>query len=478
MERRGVITNIGFIVNKTTLCAVLGPRLDEYLAGLTVKAVSKVGRPKPFRLYREIRLSGVEYYVLPRGCSQTFSRLRILDVRCELPAVAQIALRFEGELYANQVVVRDHLLAGPFAREYGQCTLNMGAGLGKTATAAGLILAMRLPTVYVVKDRFLQKQAYNDLRSFFPHASICRFDNKKYDGKKHDIVIIVINSALLQNNRFYGQFGLAIVDEIHAYCKEKRAKLFWMTQCRYLLGMSATTNDRTDRLDKVYHQHYGDVVEASTLPGFDNAGAEFQGRVKAILYDGSEEYCHDVYNDTTGMLFVPGMLDLIMRDPARNRLIVAETVKLWRKPYRYTYVFSERREHLETLAAMIREAIGEMPVIEDGVAVNTMMGGIKEPDLEVAVRSRVILTTYSFGSTGISIRHMNSAVFATPRRNGYLQTCARIMRRGSDLTIVRKFVDVVDRKCALRYQHGGRRQAYEHYGFTVKYKNVAHAAIP
>lgn len=463
----GYVSDIGFMVGSAVLAGIFKTRLDDYLSKLKVKAVSKVGHPKPFKLYREVTFAGRSHYILPRGCVDGFRASKLLNVVDLLPPKPRVDYEFEGELYQNQVVVRDHLMTKYFAGDYGQCTLNMGAGLGKTATAAGMITALKTRVLYVTKDRFLQKQAYGDLKGFFPRAKICKFENKKYDPTaQYDIVVIVINSALMQKRPFFTQFGLAIVDEIHAFCKRKRSELFWLLQMRYLLGMSATTNDRSDQLDAVYHRHFGDVVHAASLPGFDIAGAEFQGKVKAIRYAGPEKYAQDIYSEQTGMLFTPAMISLLTQDPARNRLVVDEIIKLWRKPSRYIYVFSEYREHLTTLASMLKERIGVDAVMEDDV--NTMMGGIKDDALERAVKSRIILTTYGFGSTGISIKHMNACVFATPRRNGYKQTCARAMRRGSDLTIVRKFIDIVDSKSALKYQFCGRKQAYDYYGFTIK----------
>jgi hypothetical protein len=466
-----------------------------------------MGYAKSFRLYKEVKIEGKNHLIFPRGTAKSFGN--IIGVRDGLLEAPAVNFAFEGELFENQIVVCDYLMQNYLGGPHGCCTLNMGAGLGKTATSAGIIHRRGVRTLYITKDRFLQKQAYDDLKSFFPHARIAKFDNSKYDPEAppYDITIMVVNSAMLQPRSFYAKFGLIIVDEIHAYCGKQRAELFWNLQSRYLLGMSATTNDRTDALDVIYHRHFGDVVHASSLPGFNIAGAEFQGKVKIIKYKGEDRYAKDIYNETTGMLFVPAMIALMVQDEKRNRLVVREIMKLWRKPNRYIYVFSEYRDHLETLRTMLKKQMaqevlkrvmnavenqsrepGDLKriveeeaakaeaelVLDDGETCNKLMGGVKDEDIKQAVKGRVILTTYGYGSTGISIKHMNSAVFATPRRNGYKQTLARAMRRGSDPAIVRKFVDIVDQKTAIKYQLYGRKQAYDYYGFSTKTVNIDH----
>lgn len=467
---KGYVSGLGLVVPETTMDRLFGKKKEDFLKGLCVTAVNKFGKPKPIQLYRKIIVNKSPHVVLPRGCAERLRKHGGMLLDDMLPELPRIRYAFEGELYENQKIVCDYLMERYFNGKFGSCTLNMGAGLGKTATAAGLIQRIGSRSLFVVKDRFLQKQAFVEMKSFFPTASICKFENKKYKpDTPYDIVIIVINSALLQRREFFNSFGLVIFDEVHTYCKRKRAEVFWLAQTRYLLGMSATTDDRPDRLDPVFHRHLGDVVHAASLPGFDISGAEFQGDVKVIKYHGDEKYCRDVISEATGALFTPAMIDLIIQDPARNTAIVDEIVELWRDPIRHIYVFSEYRSHLETLAEMIRKRIGVEPAFDDAIPqCNTMMGGIKDDALAIAIKSRIILTTYGYGSTGVSIPVMNASVFATPRRNGYKQTCPRIMRRGSDVTIVRKFIDFVDVNCGLKYQYGGRFQAYDFYGFAIK----------
>ncbi len=471
---KAIISNWGVIIEEQALKNAFGVKYPNFLKKLTVVSIQKVGAPKTIKLYKQLTLDK-PYVVLPRNVVHNL-RAVITAVECKLAPLPRVVYDFQGELYENQIVVRDYLMHNVYSGAYGNCTLNMGAGLGKTATAAGMIQAIGTRTLYVAKDRFLQKQAYGDLVSFFPAARISKYDSKKYSADAPvDILIIIVNSAMLLDRKFFEQFGLIIVDEIHAYCGQKRSELFWKLQSRYLLGMSATTNDRIDHMDAVYHNHFGRVVHAAELPGFDMTGAEFTGTVHVVKYVGSSEYAQNIYSETTGMLFTPSMIALLTRDPARNRLIVKEVMNLLRDPLRYIYVFSEYREHLEVLSKMIRDAAGIDVVIEDDV--NTMMGGIKDDILARVMKSRVILTTYSYGGTGISIKPMNAAVFGTPRRNGFKQICARIMRRGSDVTINRIFIDIVDQKILIKHQHNGRRQAYEHYGFNYEKRCVDHANI-
>ena len=81
--------------------------------------------------------------------------------------------------------------------------------------------------------------------------------------------------------------------------------------------------------------------------------------------------------------------------------------------------------------------------------------------------ARMLLTTYGYAGTGISIDKMTAIVFLTPRRAQMKQIIPRILRRGGDLSITRRIIDIIDKRTPMQYQYGDRSIAYDFYGMQV-----------
>ncbi len=103
------------------------------------------------------------------------------------------------------------------------------------------------------------------------------------------------------------------------------------------------------------------------------------------------------------------------------------------------------------------------------IPVSILRGGVKSTAVNDAraARSHVVLTTYGFSRRGISLPDMTSVVLATPRRNGSTQVLGRILRRGSDESIVRQVVDIVDTRTGLKGQVSDRRKVYKLKGYEI-----------
>jgi hypothetical protein len=62
---------------------------------------------------------------------------------------------------------------------------------------------------------------------------------------------------------------------------------------------------------------------------------------------------------------------------------------------------------------------------------------------------------------------MTAIVLTTPRRNGSKQIIGRILRRGSDESIIREIVDIVDMRCNLHSQYYDRKKIYIEKGYDI-----------
>ncbi|MFA6165821.1 MAG: DEAD/DEAH box helicase family protein [Gemmatimonadaceae bacterium] len=124
---------------------------------------------------------------------------------------------------------------------------------------------------------------------------------------------------------------------------------------------------------------------------------------------------------------------------------------------------------------------GESPPKGDSKPdISLLRGGVARGEVAGARRagSHIVLTTYGFSRRGISLPDMTAIVTATPRRNGQRQILGRILRRGSDESIVRQVVDFVDVRTGLRGQYADRRRIYLEKKYPIQKVSVSYEDYP
>ena len=367
------------------------------------------------------------------------------------------------------------------------CTFVMGAGKGKTFIAAGLIWRLGMTALYIAPNKHLRGQATEDMKQMFPAAKVYQVKGKEvalallndnntkiFDFRAADICVCVINTAIKLDDRFYSHFGFTIFDEVHMYCSSEFSHIFHLGQTAAILGLSATPN-RADGFDLLFRKYVGDVIDANDLD-VEEVPIPWRGNVTAIYYHGPPEYTQVVSRTIRGesRVYVQGMIKQFIEDEERNKLCADKIVELHNMGDKNIFAFSESRDHLLLIADILSAKIHEKTGI--------LRGGISRDQIAIAVGSRIILTTYSYSGTGVSIKKMNSIIFLTPRRSNMIQILGRILRLGGNPEITREIIDIVDANTPLRSQfsckiRGGgekltRMRAYEYYNFPVKIQHI------
>ena len=474
----------------------MGPRLDSFFKKYTLTFRPKVGRPIHVKQYEAITLAGKACVCLPRTLIADMLQESIIErlIVC-LPARVKYTHPWavKIEMYSNQIAVVDHLMGTIFTEERmtagtACAILNMGAGMGKTFVCASIAARLGLRTLFITLRKSLCDQAVADFRRCFcdedtPHelsARIGKFERKNHreGAKNQDVTAIVINSALKQNKEFFAGYSFVVFDEVHTYCSDQRKEIFKKCSQWVCLGMSATTADRNDGFDAIAHDEiaFGGVIHADGLPGFDTGSIIFNMSAEVVNYKGPPEHTKTLYHDSTDKLFCPYMNAQFMADPYRNALVVAEIRKLvsWRGPAGEKHcvlVFCEECGPLNKMLERLIAAFGADAV--ECPEMGTFMGGISADKVtEMRNCADILLATYAYAGTGISIIRATAIVFLTSRRSGMKQILARIMRLGSDVNIPREVIDIVDARTPIKFQLGSRMQAYEHYGFAMSERTV------
>lgn len=483
----------GFNLPVSYLRRRLGNDYQKFIDNLTVRTKQTIGPDKIARAYQEYFSDGYKFISLPRTvCQEMKKNGFIKNINNNMPLGRQINLIAEGKLNDSQQIVVDGLMKNIYnndniKRGTSNCTFVMGAGKGKTFVAAGVIGQIGKTTLYIAPTKHLRVQAVDDLRKMYPAAIIYQVKGKEvtailsgetkklFDFRLADICVCVINTAIKMPTEFFNNFGFTVFDEVHMYCASEFSKIFWKSQTNCVMGMTATPT-RTDGFDLVYKKCVGDLVTADSIleaAEYVVNDVKFTGKVTAIYYYGPPEYTVTTTRLVGGKdtVYVQGIIKQLIEDEARNKMAVEEIMNLYKDITRNIFVFSESRDHLILFADMLSNKILEPAGI--------LRGGVSRDQITLAVGSRIILTTYSYSGTGVSIKKMNTLVFLTPRRSNMIQILGRILRLGGDHTIQREIIDIVDAKTPLRGQFTSvrgdkatRQKAYEFYGFPITKKYV------
>ena len=376
----------------------------------------------------------------------------------------------------NQTIAMDHLINTVYATESeligrSSTVLVMGTGMGKSYMAAAAVGRIGRKTLIIAPSDIVLSETRSALSNSYPTLIIGEYNcNTKIDG---DVVLMIINSALndefvfttkqripgqrkleLQTVRYkwyeyFSKFGFVIYDEIHNYTSTNRQEIFWRTNFRFGLGLTATPNENSWEMDMVFQRHVGDLIREADIPNYNQNQIVWQGSVIPIYYEGPSEHTRRILNDVTGWTSHGDMCNQFTRDPYRNKLIMTLLVQLW-KENRNVFVFSRTREHVDRMAGEFSTLVEGGTKTDDTNHISiALMGGASSETVHAARSASMIFITYDYGWQGVSIPKMDTLVFTTPRVAKMRQIRGRITRKSGDITIHRRIYDIVDANTEL-----------------------------
>ena len=393
---------------------------------------------------------------------------------------------------------------------------------GKTFTAMNIINRLKVKTLIVVPNTYLLTQWVELLEEYFPNNKIGQYYGKeKKDG---DIVVAIINSLINDDfiftstklveieeikkgkskikikkeksiitksyKEYFKEFGFVILDESHIYCTDSFKVAYNRFQSTYMLGLSATPNERTNKCDIISHLNVGKVLIANEIENYQNDNTKFSAMVSVVKYNGPDKYTNIHINESTRMICVPKIIEELVNDEYRNKLIIDQIYELFDLKLNI-FVFSERRSHLEYLHEQFNYLLDEkfenseslknnLSIPELDINKNIVLyGNSSDDDINTAkTNSNVIFTTYAYSSTGVSINRMTAMILATPRKSKATQIIGRIFRLNKENNhIQRIIIDIIDNKSVLKNQFYERKKAYKERNAEITTKIVNYTDI-
>lgn len=453
--------------------------------------------------------------IFPRFLGFSLCKLNIINkIINTIKNGESIKMEYIGQSNENQNNIIKYILNNIYTLnnlEHGKCglTLKVLPGFGKTFIAMDLIGKINQKTLVIVPNTYLLKQWVELLTKYFPNNTIGEYYGKT--KKNGDIIVSIINSLINDTfelrdhinkkikytysyEEFFEQFGFIILDESHIYCTDIFKVVYHRFQSSYMLGLSATPDERQNKCDLISHANIGNVLDAHTLPDFIHSDIKFTADLHLIKYNAPDEYIKMHINPVTKMICVPQIIEDIINDPYRNKLILNELLNLFESKLNI-FVFSERRSHLEYLYNQFNYLLEEyysnenytnenydsyLSVPELDINNNLVLyGGSTDEDIENAKnKSNIIFTTYSYSSTGVSIDKMNAVILSTPRKSKSKQIIGRIFRLNKENSHVKRvIIDIIDNKNVLKNQLYSRMTAYKERECNIYKKNINYDEI-
>lgn len=328
----------------------------------------------------------------------------IIDLRHTAPP---FPMTFEGELRPYQKDAVKAILEHDFG------VLESGTGSGKTVIALAVIAHRNQPTLILVHTKELLYQWAERIRTFLNSEPGLLGDGH---AEVRPVTVAIVNTARRMLEELPEHFGQLCVDECHRVPASLFTDVVKHFNCRFMLGLSATAF-RRDGLTRVISFYLGDRSYRVDPEQLQQSGAvlrpEFIQRPTSFKY---------VYRGN-----YQALLKSLTKNHDRNLQIVNDVVHETKSADGVILVVSDRIEHCEELAAMLRNAginavalTGKTPADERTSVVESLQqGGVK-----------VLVSTVQLIGEGFDCRGLETLFLTTPIKftGRLLQVVGRILR--------------------------------------------------
>ncbi|GAA5481318.1 TOTE conflict system archaeo-eukaryotic primase domain-containing protein [Haloferula sargassicola] len=405
-----------------------------------------------------------EHVGLPRGCLdelRAFFKAHKIKARIRDERVAgkPLDVAFTGKLRPEQETAAAAMLA------HDTGVLSATTAFGKTVLAAHLIAARGVNTLVLVHRQQLMEQWVERLSAFLdiPAKSIGRLGGgrKKLTGNL-DVALIqsLVRKGVVDDR--VADYGHLIVDECHHLSAQSFEQVARRTKARFVCGLSATVA-RKDGHHPIIFMQCGPV----------------RHRVDAKQQAEARPFAHHVLVRPTGFrsltepdpdrrLEYQNLCAELIDCAPRNEMVRDEVIAALREG-RSPLVLTERTEHLETLAGLLRPQVPHLVILQGGMGRKALRTAMKTLAAIPADEARVVIATGRFVGEGFDDPRLDTLFLTMPVswRGTIAQYAGRLHRLHDGKREVR-IHDYADLDVPMLSRMFDKRCAgYEAVGYTI-----------
>ena len=362
-----------------------------------------------------------------------------------------INITFKGKLRDYQEPIVDAYLKSTKNVWGGGGLLDIPCGYGKTCLALYIATVLKKKTLVIVHKSFLLNQWIERINEFVPKAKVGKIQGQIIDIEGKDIVIGMLQSLSMKNYpaSMFNSFGLTIVDECHHISSEVFSRSLLKVVTKYTLGLSATMK-RKDGLTDVFKMFLGDVVYKINRETEDNV------LIKRIDYKSNDEEFEETIFDYRGNPQYSSMITKLCDYNHRSEFIIQVLKKeLKEKPDQQIMILGQNKSILKYLHDAIE--------YRNLATVGYYVGGMKEADLKISERKKIVVATYAMAAEGLDIKSLSTLMLVTPRTD-VVQAVGRILRVKHERPLV---IDIVDTHDVFQRQWKKRFTFYKKNKYKV-----------
>jgi superfamily II DNA or RNA helicase len=394
---------------------------------------------------------------IPRGCLD--DALNLLAANCikatlhdERTTGVPLSISFHGALRPEQ----ESAAAAMLAHDSG--VLCAPTAFGKTVTAAAIIARRSVSTLILVHRTELLVQWYERLRSLLnlrtDEIGLIGGGKHKATGKI-DVAVMQSLVRKAKVKELIEPYGQVIVDECHHVSAVSFEKLLKQVSARFVLGLTATPA-RRDGHDPIVTMQCGPIRHRARSTVAEQAVLQVVPRYLAMNPPAGAEQIQILFNQ-------------LSVDTHRNRLIAQDVIESYNRG-RHNVVLTERTEHVELLAEIIRNATPNLFVLHGRMGKRQRREVLDRLQELTDDAPRVLLATGKLLGEGFDHARLDTLILAMPISwKGTLQQYAGRLHREhahKDSILIYDYVDAVHPQLLRMWEK--RKRGYRAMGYDIR----------
>jgi superfamily II DNA or RNA helicase len=347
-----------------------------------------------------------QHIALPRECLFSLKDLLrtnkiSLNIKDERFSGSAIKTKFLGTLRPEQHKAADAVLSNDNG------ILCASTAFGKTVVAAYAIGKRKVNTLILVHRTPLIHQWQERLKEFLdlPDKSIGQLGGgkKKLTGIIDIATIQSLNRSGKVDNAI-ANYGQVIIDECHHLPAFSFEQVIKQAKAKHILGLTATLI-RKDGHHPIVMMHCGSVVFKD---GFKK-NIQASGR-KYLVFTRKTNLMLPSMSDSVN---INPIYDVLVNDAKRNQFIIEDILKAL-KEKRSPLVITERKEHLEKLAAMLNGKVKNIFVLQGGMKKKERLAIFSAIKSVPLAEERLIVATGKYIGEGFDDSRLDTLFLSLP----------------------------------------------------------------